>query len=132
MKRTLQLIACVISAPLIYGLLCLPLLGLFLNLFPAQLNEWGGTFEVPLVLGVEAIQALIIFLGGVTVALIAGGDSWARVCLIATTVDMLLIGVSVQRQYWESMPVWHHWVFFALIVTCLPAGWLMVNRMRSA
>jgi hypothetical protein len=37
----------------------------------------------------------------------------------------------VQRQFWDALPVWHHWVFFLLIVTAIPAGGWLLQRIRS-
>jgi hypothetical protein len=65
------------------------------------------------------------------VALVAGEGRWQRLCLIAATLDMLAIGVVVQRQFWDALPVWHHWVFFLLIVTAIPAGGWLLQRIRS-
>lgn len=54
--------------------------------------------------------------------LVAGEGSWQRFCAAAATLGMLAIGVMVQRQFWHALPVWHHWVFFLLILTAIPLG----------
>jgi hypothetical protein len=129
--KWLRLLASLVTAPLVYGLLCLPLLGWWLSNFPQYINDLGGTFEPFLVISIEICQALVLCLSGAIVALVAGEGRWQRLCLIAATLDMLAIGVVVQRQFWDALPVWHHWVFFLLIVTAIPAGGWLLQRIRS-
>lgn len=119
-----------IAAPLIYGVLCVPLLAWWIVRFPQQVNGLGGTSYVPLVLSIEALQATILLLCGVAVGFISGEGRCRTVCLVGATADMLLIGISVQTQFWESMPVWHHWIFCALIATCLPLGGWISHRLK--
>jgi hypothetical protein len=129
--RWLRLLASLITAPLIYGVLCVPLLAWWIGLFPQHVNGLGGTSSVPLVLSIEALQTIILLLCGVAVGLISGEGRWRTICLMGATADMLLIGISVQTQFWESMPVWHHWTFFALITICLPLGGWMSHRLKA-
>ena len=69
--------------------------------------------------------------------LVAGEGSWQRFCAAAATLGMLAIGVMVQRQFWHALPVWHHWVFFLLILTAIPLGgggldrWLQGRRAKT-
>ena len=129
--RWFRLLASVIAAPLIYGVLCVPLLAWWIGNFPSYVNSLGGTFHVPLVLSIELMQAIVLLLCGIAVGFISGGGRWRVVCLAGATADMLLIGISVQTQFWESMPVWHHWIFFALIVICLPLGGWISHRLSA-
>lgn len=128
--RWLRLLASLIAAPLIYGVLCVPLLAWWIALFPDHVNGLGGTLYVPLVLSIEFLQAIILLLCGVAVGLISGEGRWRTICLVGATADMLMIGISVQTQFWESMPAWHHWIFFALIATCLPLGGWISHRLK--
>ena len=102
-----------------------------MNFFPNKVNELGGTFYAPLVVSIELLQAAVLLLCGMAVALISGTDKWQKVCVAAATVDMLAIGVMVQRQFWEALPVWHHWVFFVLILTMMPTGGSITRRLRG-
>jgi len=126
--RWLRLLVSLIAAPLIYGVLCIPLLAWWIGLFPHYINSLGGTSHVPLVLSIELMQAIILVLCGIAVGFVSGEGRWGTVCLMGATADMLLIGVSVQTQFWESMPIWHHWIFFALIAICLPLGGWISHR----
>ena len=129
--KWLRLLASLCAAPLLYGLLCLPLLGWWMDFFPSKVNELGGTFYAPLVFSIELLQAAVLLLCGMAVALIGGKDRWQKVCVAMATVDMLAIGVMVQWQFWEALPVWHHWIFFLLILTLMPLGAAAIGRLRG-
>lgn len=129
--KWLRLLASLCAAPLLYGLLCLPLLGWWMEFFPNKVNELGGTFYAPLVVSIELLQAAVLLLCGMVVALIGGTDRWQKLCVALATLDMLVIGVMVQRQFWEALPVWHHWVFFVLILTMMPLGGSITRRLRG-
>jgi len=129
--KWLRLLASLCVAPLLYGLLCLPLLGWWLSLFPNKVNELGGTFYLPLVVSVEALQAVVLLLCGMAVAMVGGIGPWQRVCMVAATLDMLVIGVMVQRQFWEALPPWHHWIFFSLILVMMPLGGVATRHVRA-
>lgn len=126
--RWFRLLASLIVAPLIYGVLCVPFLAWWTSLFPQFINELGGTSHVSLVLSIELVQAVILVLCGIAVGLVAGVGRWRMICLTGATADMLMIGISVQSQFWEAMPVWHHWVFFGLIAVCMPVGGRISHR----
>jgi hypothetical protein len=62
--------------------------------------------------------------------MVGGIGRWQRVCLVAATLDMLVIGVMVQRQFWEALPPWHHWIFFLLILVMMPLGGVSAAYLR--
>jgi len=126
MKYVLSVIA-VLSAPMIYGVICVPTISQLTAANPGLLNEMGGTEDVGLILQIEAIQAIVMLIIGVIVAAIARFKEMLHVG-IATAV-MLAIGVSVQVSFWEAMPAWHHFVFFALIVITVPAGGMIQQKL---
>ena len=125
-----RLLASLLAAPLLYGLLCLPLLSLWMSLFPRHINELGGSFYAPLVVSIEVLQAAVLLLCGMVVAFLGGAGGWQKLCLTLATLDMLIIGVMVQRQFWEALPLWHHWVFFSLIALMMPLGGAIILRLR--
>ena len=118
----------VLSAPLLYGVLCLPLMGFVLEQFPEHINARGGTHNPRLVFYVEVMQLITLFLGGVVVQWIAGRSDTTYWPLIIATLTMLGIGIAVQYQYWSAMPTWHHYIFFLIIVVAMPAGALWVRH----
>ena len=126
-----RLLASLCVAPVLYGLLCLPLLGWWMSLFPNKINELGGTHYLPLVISIEVLQAIVLLVCGMAVAITGGNGQWQRVCLVAATLDMLVIGVMVQRQFWEALPPWHHWIFFLLILVMMPLGGAATQHLRG-
>ena len=125
-----RLPAALFAAPLLYGLLCVPLLSWWMSFFPAQINELGGSFYAPLVVSIEVLQAAVLLLCGMVVAFLGGVRGWQKLCLTLATLDMLIIGVVVQTQFWEALPVWHHWVFLSLIAFMMPLGGAITLRLQ--
>jgi len=37
----------------------------------------------------------------------------------------------VQRQFWEALPPWHHWIFFLLILVMMPLGGVATRHVRA-
>jgi hypothetical protein len=126
-----RLLAALFAAPLLYGLLCVPLLSWWMSLFPHQINELGGSFYTPLVVSIEVLQSAVLLLCGMVVAFLGGAGGWQKLCLMLATLDMLIIGVMVQTQFWEALPVWHHWVFFSLIALMMPFGGAITLRLQG-
>ena len=101
-----------------------------MSFFPQEINELGGSFYAPLVVSIEVLQAAALLLCGMVVAFLGGAGGWRKLCLTLATLDMLIIGVMVQRQFWEALPVWHHWVFLSLIAFMMPLGGAITLRLR--
>lgn len=116
----LRSIVSVLSAPVLYGVLCVPLLGLLYGQFPDLINEQGGTRHVPLLLATEFLQFAVLVTCGYVVALLAPRHAEHHV--VIATVVMMVIGVSVQMSFWEAVPVWHHYIFFAGILAGMYLG----------
>ena len=66
-------------------------------IFPIKVNGLGGTLYAPLVISIELLQGAVLLLCGIAVALIGGTDRWQKVCVAMATMNMLIIGVMVQR-----------------------------------
>ena len=124
--KYLRSVLSVLSAPILYGVLCVPLLGLFYGQFPELVNEQGGTRSVPLLLGTELFQLLILTVCGYVVALLA--PQHIRHHVVIATVLMMVIGVSVQLSFWDAVPAWHHYVFFASIIGGIYLGGALRQR----
>ena len=117
-------IAAILSAPVIYGVICVPSVGFLMSSSPELLNEQGGTFDVTLTLTAELIQFVVLVACGYFSALIAGREELKHG--LAVTVVMLAIAIGVQTSFWNSMLVWHHFVFFA----CVLVGTQLGTRLR--
>lgn len=129
MKYVISVIAVVI-APVIYGIICVPAIGMLTAANPELLNEMGGTHDVGLTIQVELIQGVMMLIIGFAVAAIARFNKMIHV--YAATALMLAIGISVQASFWESMHAWHHFVFFALIALLVPAGGFIQSKVMPA
>lgn len=123
-------ILAVLSAPVIYGVFCVPLVGMLMSLNSELVNDMGGTYDVALTLQVELLQIVILLIIGFLVASIAPAKPVLHTVL--AIVLMLGIGVSVQLSFWDSMLVWHHFVFFTSIVLALLVGCLARIRLRNS
>ena len=125
MKVLISIVA-VVSPPLIYGLLCVPLVGVLMSFQPDLVNDLGGTQDVTLTLQIETLQLLVLLLVGFVTAFIARARPMLHIAVAICL--MLTIGLVVQLSFWDSMPVWHHFVFFASILIGLFAGgWSQIN-----
>ena len=127
--KALMSVAAVLSAPVVYGFICVPLVGVLMSLYPEALNDQGGTFNTLLTLKVEALQLVIIVVCGMAVAAIAPSKPYVHAAF--ATALMLAIGVSVQLSFWDAMLVWHHYVFFMCILAGMPIGASLLQTLRG-
>ena len=79
----LRSVASVLSAPLLYGVLCVPLLGMFYGQFPELINEQGGTRNVPLLLVHGDIDAFIPYQANARASLKAAQPSVRLNCFFS-------------------------------------------------
>ena len=129
MKYLISVLA-VISAPLIYGFVCVPAVSALTAANAGLLNDMGGTENVGLIVQIELVQAIVLLAIGFIVAWIARDKEIIHV--FAATALMLAIGISVQVSFWEAMPVWHHFVFFGLILFLVPAGGYLNEKIMGS
>jgi hypothetical protein len=85
-----------------------------------------GAFRPDGSIASNGLLAVILVLSGLIS--IAAGYSTARLAsahevnhALALGGVLLLIGIFVQSQYWEVLPLWYHLTFLALLI---PAAWL--------
>ena len=67
-KNPVLSVVAVLSAPFLYGLICVPLVAMLAGAFPELLNEAGGTHDVMLTLQIEIVQLVGLLLIGAAVA----------------------------------------------------------------
>ena len=118
--------------PLIYGLICTPLSQFVLTLFPNAVTAQGEIFHVGATLAIEVTQAITLLLAGIALSAVAPRDRHWKTIVIISTIGMLCIGILVQLEYWTAMLSWHHYVFFALILTVMPLGAIWHQRIERA
>ena len=117
-----RILLALIAPPMLYGLLCLPLTQWALGLFPGAVTDEGAVFEISATLAIEGIQCLTLLICGVTIAAIMPIKASRVLILGLATALMLAIAVVVQWQYWHDMLIWHHFVFFTMILAFQPLG----------
>jgi len=126
----LELIA-IISPPILSGLICLPLSNALLAQFPIEVNSLSGTHSTRLAVAIELIQLFTLIVCGAALQGIVGHLPRFKLLLLGITVEMLVIAIWVEAQYWNAMPIWHHFVFFALIILGLAIGSALADRWRA-
>ena len=125
----LRSVLAVLSAPIVYGAICVPTNWLVVKLFPTQFDEnWMTKHNGLLVL---LVSLTVVFAGasGFVGAVIARENITYHVAAIC--IVQLAIGIAVQRQYWNDLPLWYHLSFFALLVLGITLGaWLHTLLLR--
>ncbi|NJN53145.1 MAG: hypothetical protein HC809_16695, partial [Gammaproteobacteria bacterium] len=121
----LRSVIAVIMAPIVWGVVMLPGNMLLLVLFPGADVEPRVGYLVAALVG-SVIYSLI---AGVTTAFIIGRNAklhgiWAGIALLA-------VGVMVQVQAWDVLPLWYHLVFLTLLVPACVAGAVWAGRRRG-
>ena len=116
-------ILAVLAGPVVYGIIMLPVNKLVTMLAPGSFREDGTTDRVDLLILLLGLSCVYAAAGGYVGAWIARENLLAHA--IAMSVLQLAIGIMVQRQFWDMLPVWYHFSFFVLLVIGTLAGfWL--------
>ena len=82
------------------------------RLFPGALKEDGSLRHSGALGALLVFAALVSVAAGYVVPLVNAG---ANLPLILGAI-LLLVGILVQRQYWDKMPLWYHLIFLALLI----------------
>ena len=88
---------------------------------------------------IESTSVLLILLAGSVVFSVVAGylTAWMAPCRkvrwgIALGLLQLAIGIFVQRQFWDQMPVWYHLGFLSLLVPGNVAGAMLGKKLPPA
>lgn len=116
----------VLSAPVVFGLVCLPTNWLIVKLFPSHFDENWLTKNTGLLVLLVSLTALFAAASEFVGAAIARKNITAHI--IAICLLQLANGVGAQRQYWDVLPLWYHLTFFVLLLVGIPlGGWLAMK-----
>ena len=111
------------AGPLVYGLVCVPTNWVVVKLFPAHFDEQWQTRHTGLLVLLVSLTLMFAATSGFVSAMIARHNVMVYAAILC--VLQLGIGVAVQRQYWNSLPLWYHLTFFLLLVVGILVGaWL--------
>ncbi len=116
-------ILAVLAGPVVYGIVMLPVNKLVMILAPGAFREDGTPDRVDVRILLLALSCVYAAAGGYVGAWIAQENLLAHA--VAMCVLQLAIGIMVQRQFWDVLPVWYHYSFFVLLVIGTLVGfWL--------
>jgi len=123
-------ILAVLSGPVVFGLVCVPSNWLVVKLFPSHFDDQWQTKQPALLLLLVSLTLVFAGASGYVGGWIAQENvkmTAAALCLL-----QLAIGIAVQRQYWDSLPLWYHLTFFLLLIAGIILGtWLAVLTGRA-
>ncbi|MDC0934846.1 hypothetical protein OAS39_01075 [Pirellulales bacterium] len=117
-------ILAVLSGPVVYGLVCVPVNYLVVAAFPPRFDENWVTTHTGILILLVSLTLLFAGTAGFVCALIARRNVLPH--LLALCVLQLAIGIAVQRQFWDVLPLWYHLTFFVLVVV----GTLLGGKLR--
>ena len=124
----LRIIFAVIAGFLLWGALCVPANAVVAAVFPERFEADGGTFDALMCLLLIAMSVGYSIASGYLVAAIGRED--ARRAVWGLAIVNLCFGIFVEVSYWNSLPVWYHLVFLALLIPGILLGGKL--RMRRA
>lgn len=107
-------ILAILSGPFVYGLLCLPGNWLVVQLFPSKFDEQWITTHPPLLILLVSLTIIYSFGSGLACGLIAKRNIMKHAYTMS--IFQLLLGIAIQTQYWDLLPIWYHLSFFVLLV----------------
>ena len=88
------------------------------GLFPGAVKEDGSIDHAGALAALLVFAALVSLAAGYVVPLVSAG---ANLPLILGGL-LLFVGILVQRQYWNLMPLWYHIFFLALLIPAVVYG----------
>lgn len=110
----LRSVLAVLSGPVVYGVLCVPVNWLIVKLFPSQFDERWVTDNTGLLLLLVSLTIVFAGASGFVGGCIAQQNVMKHAAAMCTL--QLAIGIIVQWQYWDVQPLWYHFTFFALLI----------------
>ncbi len=81
---------------------------------PGAFREDGSTDSVGMLLLILVLSVVFSVIAGYVTALLAREKTKQHALALGLT--LLAVGIFVQIQYWDVMPVWYHLSFLALLV----------------
>ena len=133
LQRSIQMlrsIIAVLSGPVVYGVLCVPIDFLVVTLFPSHFNEHWVTDHTGILALLVSLTIIYAGASGFVCAMLARHHVVSHVTAMA--ILQLAIGIAVQSQSWTVLPVWYHYTFFVLLISGILMGAaLRVSTVRN-
>lgn len=121
----------VLAAPVLWGLLSVPV-----NLLLGHL--YGEAIAAPPYPTTYLLASLVLSFGyslfaGWGAARIAGGAAAGTMPLgLGAGVALLAVGIAVQISVWDTIPIWWHLIFLAMLIPMCLAGARLAGVSRAA
>lgn len=87
---------------------------------PGSFKDDGTTDSAAVLLGIAAFSVALSLLSGYVTSMLSKSQGLGQV--VAVGLLLLAIGIAVQMQYWDLMPLWYHLTFLGLLVPGVLAG----------
>lgn len=121
----LRSVLAVLSGPVVYGLICVPMNWIMTKLFPDYFDEQWTTRHSGMLVVLVSLTILYAGASGFVGGWIAKDNVMAHIAVMC--VLQLGIGILVQRQYWDTLPLWYHYTFFVLLLVGIVLGGLIAS-----
>lgn len=126
----LRSVLAVLSGPVVFGAICVPTNFLVVKLFPSHFDKNWVTGHTGILALLVSLTVLYAGASGFVSASIARDHLlWHITAMCAL---QLAIGIAVQRQSWEALPLWYHYTFFVLLVLGILLGAGMQSTLAGA
>ncbi len=96
---------------------------------PNAFEESGTTSNSLILVGILGIAILVSLVSGYVTTIVAAKRSMTPTVVLGFA--LVAVGIFVQVQYWNVMPIWYHMSFLAALLPCSLIGGLMRLRMQQ-
>ncbi|MEM7344002.1 MAG: hypothetical protein AAF485_07150 [Chloroflexota bacterium] len=122
----LRIILSVLAGFFLWTILWLTSNAALAALMPNSFREDGSTSNVGLLITILILSIIFSIVAGYVAAKIAQTGKWTAAWALG--ILQLVVGVFVQLQFWNVLPLWYHLIFLALL---LP-GILLGAKLKSS
>ncbi|MGD2109159.1 MAG: hypothetical protein PVI86_07180 [Phycisphaerae bacterium] len=126
----LRSIVSIVAGFVVWSVLWLVAGQVALGVAPAAFGENGATSHGGVLGGLLVASVICSLIGGLTVALIVRRSVTGHAVVLG--VVLLAVGVAVQAQSWDAMPVWYHLLFLVLLLPLTVVGAQLRPAVMSA
>lgn len=92
---------------------------------PESFNPDGSTDSAGLLVLVLVLSMVYSVISGWTTARIAPAKAFASGVVLG--ILLLVVGIGVQIQFWDTMPLWYHLLFLGALVPAVLVGYRLVT-----
>lgn len=116
----------VLAGTFVWGILWVTANGILAASMPDQFREDGSTDSVGILAGILILSIVLSVLAGWVTSRLAPRNAMKHVFALGAL--QLLIGIAVQMQFWDLMPLWYHLSFLVMLVPGVILGGKLRER----